>query len=165
MSKKWKWGLGFAAAIVVLVVLASRMFVAAMQDEWSADRAAVAAAYGKTILAKVHTVQRFEGDQEVTVIQGEDKIGQPLIVWVNGDNAHTEMAADGITAAQAEANVKGKQPAAQVLRTMPGLMNGQPVWEVFYKVHSDKDNRDHYFYDYYTFKDGTFIDTWRLTIQ
>ncbi|UUZ79408.1 DUF5590 domain-containing protein [Paenibacillus sp. P26] len=165
MRRKWKIILGSAAVLAVLLFLAARLFSAVMDGEWAAQRSAVSEAYTKTILAKVKKVDRFVGDKSYQVIQGEDKIGQPLIVWVDGENIHTEMAADGISSEKAEENVKAKRPVAEILRTVPGMMNGQPVWEVFYKLRSEQDKRDHYFYDYYTFKDGALIDTWRLTIQ
>src|SRR5206468_5249291 len=122
--------LGSSAALVILLFLAARLFSAVMDGEWAAQRSAVSEAYAKTILAKVTKVDRFVGDQAFQDIQGEDKIGQPLIVWVNGETVHSEMASDGITSVKADENVTNRQPESEILRTIPGMMNGQPVWDV-----------------------------------
>lgn len=165
MFTRWKIGIAAVALFIALLAAAWWLFSSVMNPEWSMQRAAISEAYAKTVLAKAAKVDRFVGDETFTVIQGEDKIGQPLIVWVSDKNTiYTEMASGGITAAQAEDALKARQPEAELIRVMPGMQNGQPVWELFYKVRAE-DKREHYFYDYYAFKDGGYIDTWRLTIQ
>lgn len=153
----------FAAAVVCIGMIFA--FRAVTEPEWDVQRMAVQTAYEKTILAKAVKVERFVGDKTYTVIYGEDKIGQPVYVWVADDEIRTEMGSAGVNADQAEAMVTAKHPQADVLRVMLGIQDGQPVWEVFYKMKPENASRVQYFYDYYTFKDGQPLDTWRLSIQ
>ncbi|MCP3772405.1 DUF5590 domain-containing protein [Paenibacillus sp. MZ04-78.2] len=164
MRKAWKITIIAGTAAVVIVTGMIMAFNSIMDKEWTEQRAAILAAYEKTILTKAMKVERFVAEKSYTVITGEDKIGQPIYVWVGQDEMHTEMGSSGIDAAQAEAKVRTAHPEAKVLRTTPGIRSGQLVWEVFYKLQPEGKIEQH-FYDYYTFKDGQAIDTLRLTIQ
>ncbi|PZE21907.1 DUF5590 domain-containing protein [Paenibacillus xerothermodurans] len=157
-----------AAAVVItsLLLFFSIRFVNSVQeDEWKIQRTAVLTAYEKTILTKVNKVERFVGEKPYTVIQGEDKIGHKMIVWVGEDSLHTQMASEGLAVENVEPLVLARQPGAEVLRSTPGILNGMFVWEVFYNVSSEESGDDRYYYDYYNFKDGSHIDTYRLSIQ
>ncbi|TVY11657.1 cell wall elongation regulator TseB-like domain-containing protein [Paenibacillus cremeus] len=164
-GRKWKVWLLTVAILVGAVILASWMFTTVMDDEWGSQREAVQSAYEKTILTKAVKVDRFVGEKSYTVIQGEDKIGQPVLVWVGQDEVRSEMASNGITAEQAQNQTLAKQPDAEVLRVTPGMMNGTAVWEVFYKQLPEGEVKEQYYYDYYRFADGQPVDTWRLSIQ
>ncbi|WP_284640151.1 cell wall elongation regulator TseB-like domain-containing protein [Paenibacillus silviterrae] len=164
IAKRWKWITLIVVAVSLGIFLSAKMFTGIMEPEWSVQRAAVQQAYEKTILAKADKVERFVGDQIYTVIQGKDKIGQPVIVWVSENDIRTEMASSGITSEQAKQGLLSQQPDAEILRIQPGILDGQPVWEVFYKREPEGEKEKHY-YTYYKFTDGSLIDTWRLNIQ
>jgi uncharacterized protein YpmB len=108
-------------------------------------------------------VDSFYGDEPFQIVYGEDKIGQKVVVWVSGHEVHTEMAAEGFTEDQVRETMFKKDPGFEILRIMPGKKAGDYVWEVFYKKKDDSGTR--YFYDYYTFSSGTYIDTYRLSLQ
>jgi uncharacterized protein YpmB len=163
-TAKWKWALMLVAAIAVLTVTVYQVYTRIMEPEWVVQRDAVKAAYEKTVLTKANKVERFVGDQIYTVIQGEDKIGQPVIVWVSEQEVRSAMGSSGVTAEQANTSTVTQYPDAEIIRTMPGIMEGQPVWEVFYK-RKQENGEDRHFYSYYTFAEGKLIDTWRLNIQ
>ena len=51
----------------------------------------------------------------------------------------------------------------EIERVMPGKLGNDYVWEVFYKKKENSGTR--YFYDYYKFKDGLYMDTYRLSLH
>lgn len=165
MSKRWKFAAISIAAAAVLCIGMIFAFRTVTEKEWDVQRLAVQTAYEKTLLAKAIKVERFVSDKSYIVIYGEDKIGQPVYVWVSDDDIRTEMGSAGMNADQAKELVKAKHPQADVLRTMLGIQDGRPVWEVFYKMKPDGMSHVQYFYDFYSFKDGQPIDTWRLSTQ
>ncbi|WP_281887018.1 DUF5590 domain-containing protein [Paenibacillus sp. YYML68] len=165
MSKYWKWGLSFAAMLVASLLLINWLFHVISSAEWNTQRAAVQTAYEKTVLVKTHKVERFVGDQAYTVITGEDKVGRRLYVWVGDEGLRTELAANGLDIEAVKAKVLEKQPRARVLRVTPGIQGDRLIWEVFYKLIPEGQSDEQHFYDYYTFYEGSWIDTWRLTIQ
>ncbi|MFE5317220.1 DUF5590 domain-containing protein [Paenibacillus sp. NPDC056579] len=162
---KIKIAVAAVAAAALLLFFGLRFINAVQEDEWKIQRSAVQTAYEKTILTKADKVERFVGDKAYTVIRGEDKIAQKLIVWVGEDEIFTQMQSDGVTEEQVLSVLQTKQPTADVLRTMPGVLNGNLVWEAFYKLPADETGSERFYYDYYSFKDGAWLDTYRLSIQ
>lgn len=152
----------FVAASLIFVL--SRFYLHIQNSNWSTNAKAVEIAYKQSILAKAIKVEAFHGDESFHVIHGEDKIGQPIIVWVSGQaDVHTEMVEESFKEEQIREIMQTKQPDAELLRIMPGKLRDQFVWEVFYKKQEAAGQR--YYYDYYQFHDGTYIDTWRLSLQ
>jgi uncharacterized protein YpmB len=163
LKRGWRWLVGGAVLCILAGYLFIRSFYALQEGEWSVERNAVLTAYQKSILVKPLKVERFVGNKAYTVIEGEDKIGQPVIVWVSDDEVVTEMAADGVNKEVIEAKMQEEQPDAALMRITPGKVNDQLVWEAFYKIKADNDFK--YFYNHYSFRDGALIDTYRLSLQ
>jgi uncharacterized protein YpmB len=149
--------------LVTLIFFLSRFYMNVQHEHWADGASAVETAYQKSILAKATKVEAFYGDKPLKIIFGEDKIGQKVIVWVSDNDVHSEMAAEGFTEEQVRSLMLGKDPNFELLRVMPGMIEGKYVWEVFYKKKLDTGTR--YYYDYYNFKDGTYIDTYRLSLH
>jgi uncharacterized protein YpmB len=157
-----------AAAIVaaaLLLFLGMHFFNSVQEKEWALQRTDVQTAYQKSNLTKASKVETFVGEKTYTIIHGENKIGQKLIVWVGGNEVYSQMAADGVTVEAIKAILLTRQPTANMKRIVPGVLNGNLVWEVFYKIDAEESNPDRYYYDYYSFKDGSWTDTYRLSIQ
>jgi uncharacterized protein YpmB len=149
----------------LLLFFGIRFVSAVQEDEWKIQRSAVQTAYEKTILTKAIKMDRFVGEKPYSVIQGEDKIGNKVVVWVGDDNIYTQMASEGLSVEEIKMTVLSRHPEAEIVRLMPGILNGNFVWEAFYKVAPEDSGNGRYYYDYYLFKDGTYIDTYRLSIQ
>lgn len=149
--------------IVTLGVVLSRFYLNVQNEHWDSKRAAVETAFEKSIMTKAVKVDFFYGEEPFRIVYGEDKLGQDLIVWVSDKDVHTEMASESFTEDQVRDAVMKKNPDAEIERIMPGKLGQEYVWEVFYKKINDSGTR--YFYDYYKFKDGSYIDTWRLSLQ
>nr|WP_240343878.1 DUF5590 domain-containing protein [Paenibacillus sp. SYP-B3998] len=130
---------------------------------WGENSKAVETAYEKTILAKATKVDSFYGDEPLKIVYGEDKIGQPVIVWVSDKDVHTEMSSESFSEDQVREIMLKKGTDFEVERVLPGKLGDDYVWEVFYKKQDDSGTR--YFYDYYKFKDGTYMDTYRLSLH
>ncbi|WP_282935596.1 DUF5590 domain-containing protein [Paenibacillus sp. RC67] len=153
------------AAVALILFFGGRFINAVQEDEWKIQRSAVQTAYQKTLLTKAVKVERFVGDKSYTVIYGEDKIGQQVIVWVGEDEIFSQMAADGVSEDKVDSLVQAKHANADILRTMPGVLGGKLIWESMYKLPADETGSEKYYYDYYSFNDGAYLDTWRLSIQ
>lgn len=146
-----------AAAILFGLYLFMDTIIA---PEWDGKRRAVETAYAETMLAKAERVEPFVGSEPYTIVYGEDKIGHKMIVWVSESERHAAYETEGITREAAEAKVIGANPANRILRSTPGKLDEDYVWEVYYERNQDGVTR--YFYDYYRFADGALLDTLRL---
>ncbi|MBP1961918.1 DUF5590 domain-containing protein [Paenibacillus aceris] len=149
--------------ILTLGVVLSRFYLNVQNAHWDSKRTAVEIAFEKSIMTKADNVDFFYGDEPFRIVYGEDKLGQGVIVWVSDKDVHTEMASEGFTQDQIRDAVMKKYPGVEIDRIMPGKLGQEYVWEVFYKKIDDSGTR--HFYDYYKFKDGSYIDTYRLSLQ
>jgi uncharacterized protein YpmB len=161
MLTKKKTIIGSIAIFSLLLFGLSQFFQTIQASAWSEERQAVDTAYQKTIMAKATKVDVFVGTQTYQIVYGEDAIGQPIIVWIGESEIHTEYAADGLKEKDLRTKFAEKEPTAKLLRTMPGKLNATFVWEVFYEKKGTS-GKVNYYYDYVTFKEGTFIDTYDL---
>lgn len=149
--------------VATLVIVLSRFYLNVQNEHWDEKRVAVEKAYVGSMMTKASKVDFFYGDEAFQIVYGENKLGQSLIAWVSDKEVHTEMTDEAFTEAQARDAVLKKAPGSQIERVMPGKLGNYYVWEVFYKTKDDRGTR--YFYDYYAFKDGSFLDTYRLSLQ
>jgi uncharacterized protein YpmB len=163
-KRKWKRIVMVGIFVLATLIFAlSRFYLNVQGNHWDEKSAAVETAYEKSVLAKASKVESFYGDQPMHIVFGEDKIGHKVIVWVTDKDVHAEMADDAFTEEQVREIMLKKDPNLELMRVMPGFIEGQYVWEVFYKKQIDGGTR--YFYDYYKFHDGTYIDTYRLSLH
>ena len=153
--------LGSLFILAILIVALAQFYHSMEAPVWAEDDQAVTIAYQKTILAKAVKVDSFIGDQSYKIIFGEDAIGQPIIVWVSAAEIHTEYTADGITEKALRAKFKLKEPTAKLMRIVPGKLQNEFVWELYYKK-ADANGQQHYYYDYNKFSDGSLLDTYSL---
>ncbi|WP_245375971.1 cell wall elongation regulator TseB-like domain-containing protein [Paenibacillus eucommiae] len=160
----WKRNLIITVFILgTLIFVLSRFYINVQSEYWSEESKAVQTAYAKSALKKASKVEAFYGDKPLQIISGEDENGEQIFVWVAGEEVHVEKAADAASEQQIRDTMKQKDPALELMRVMPGLIEGKYVWEVFYKKKEASGTR--YYYDYYHFHDGSFIDTYRLSLQ
>ncbi|GFZ90010.1 hypothetical protein GCM10008018_40390 [Paenibacillus marchantiophytorum] len=149
--------------VVTLGVVLSRFYLNVQDEHWDEKSKAVEKAYEKSIMTKATNVDFFYGDEPLQIVYGEDKLGQGVIVWVSDKDTHTEMTADAITEDQVRETMLKKDADFEIERVIPGKLGQEYVWEVFYKKQEDSGTR--YFYDYYKFKDGSYLDTYRLSLH
>jgi uncharacterized protein YpmB len=161
MKKRWLWG--FVLGVALLLFGAYQFYTAIHAAEWSREDAAVWAAYRNTVLAKASRVESFVGDKPYYIVQGEDKLGQSVIVWVGEDEIHAEYERDGVSGDELLAAWREADPDKQLIRIRPGKIDDVYVWEIFYaKIDNGKKR---YYYDYFRFSDGAPVDTYRLTLR
>lgn len=149
--------------VATLGVVLSRFYLNVQNEHWEEKRVAVEKAYNGSMMTKASKVDFFYGDEPVQIVYGENKLGQHLIAWVSGENVHSEMTDEGFPEEQVRAAVVKKAPNSEIERVIPGKLGNDYVWEVFYKLKDDRGTR--YFYDYYRFIDGTYLDTYRLSLH
>jgi uncharacterized protein YpmB len=157
---KWFWGTILSVAL--LAVVSVRLFQTIHAQEWQEEDIAVNIAYHKTAMVQATKAEPYVGEQPYTIVFGTDKLGQQLIVWVGTDRIHSEYAKDGIPMDELQARWQEDDLGKQLLRVTPAELNGEYGWEMYYK--KTEDGKDKFYYDYLRFRDGSLIDTYRLTL-
>lgn len=163
MPSKWKWVLNSLGIVILVVIILFQINNWIHKDEWKVQDDAIQLAKQKSTIQTVTKVERFVGDETSYVVFGKDPQLQDIIVWVTNLETHSEWAKDGITEQDALNKVKARDPANQVIRTTAAIWFEQFAWEVYYKKKEEQETR--YFYDYYRFDDGQYLDTYSLSIR
>lgn len=152
-----------AAALVLLLVGAGFYYRAIQKDHYAQLEEARRAALEQTDMAVIEDMWRFAGDDVCYVAYGTDAEDRALYVWIRAGEAAAFPADSGIGGDEAAERTKQAAGDADILRVVPGMLDGEPVWEVFYEREEESGVRR--YYDYYRFRDGTLVDTLRLNAE
>lgn len=153
-----------ALALLLLLVVAAGLYYRAIQHDHHAMMAqAREIARQEAGLVEIAGIERFSGERAWYVVSGHDAEGNPLFVWVTDGEVKVESAANGITREEAERLTRQRKEDIGILRIVPGMLEGEPVWEVYYEM--DENGKTRRYYDYYRFSDGTPVNTLRLNAE
>ncbi|GGF89115.1 cell wall elongation regulator TseB-like domain-containing protein [Paenibacillus abyssi] len=146
--------------LAMLLFLALNLYYRSIQSgEWTEQRRVESIAMESTELTKVKRIDKHVWDSVSWVLQGTDAEQQELFVWVTNDTAEAVPASAGLSKAQIKAAVTQSKPDIDIIRILPGLLNGERVWEVYY---SRDENVRKYYYEFYRFADGSFVTIFNL---
>ena len=153
--------MSLAFVIVILVVI---LFYREIQDDhWRSEKKAVRIALEQTEIVKVDETRPFVGDTSYIVVTGWDEDDNRWISWVGEQEIHAERADAGVSRSELRAVLTDRDPEAQILRIMPGKWRDHWAWEIFYKKETEQGTR--HYYDYYTFAEGTHLDSYILAVE
>src|SRR5690554_5581002 len=93
--RKWIWSI--VGVIVCLLMLFLWFYNTVKEDFDKAERKAIQWAYELTSLTEVDRVEFFAGATNYTIVFGNDKDGEDLLVWVSDEIIHEEKASDGVS--------------------------------------------------------------------
>lgn len=151
-----------AILLLVLITVALVFFYRTIHgEEWARREAAAKSVTEHTYMATIDRVESFVGEKPYMIVFGKDAVGKEAIYWVDGNNVHMEYASAGIAESDVRQKVSEQNGDNEIVRVLPGVLNGTYVWEVFYKRTEDDGTR--HYYGYYRFDNGAEIDTWRLS--
>ncbi|MEB3101306.1 cell wall elongation regulator TseB-like domain-containing protein [Ferviditalea candida] len=149
-------GLGFFVIAAIILVFYNLI----QRDHWQQQNTAIKQAKAQTNLVSVTGLDYYAGEAEYTIIYGKDSRQRDMIVWAGNGQVHAEYTADGIVKSAVEANFHKEAPNARIIRIVPGVLNGNYIWEVFYQT--AEDGKSKYYYKFYRFSDGEWIDTFYM---
>lgn len=153
----------WAAVIVVAAGIGLVKYYQAVQrDYWSDRHEVLERALAETPLENAEAVEPIHGEREAFVLFGTDGDGRELIVIVS-DEVRFVYADEGVSRNAVEVFWRQKHEDGKVIHTLPVLRGGDIVWEVFSLRPTDKGDR--YFYDYYRFADGEWLETLTLSLK
>ena len=142
-------------ALLVWLVLYYR---AIQMPHWTEQREAEAFALETTELASVEHSYKHVWDQVSWIVSGLNDHDEPVMVWIAAEGEPIVMrSGDGLTEEAILGKFESSNPEAEPIRIQAGLFSGTPVWEVYYK------DGGRAYYAFYTFYDGTYIDTYQLS--
>jgi uncharacterized protein YpmB len=155
-----KWLFLIVACLLLLITFFFIYFREIQGPEWSAIKEAKEQATKAADLASINDVYHHIWSKESWVVEGVNQADEKVFVWLTEDNLPKIIKAEDAVSEQTLKNsFKNEKPDANIKRIQPGLLGGKPIWEVYY---DDGQKPLHSLYDFYSFDNGTFIDSYKL---
>lgn len=155
---KWTLGVLAAAMLTAAFIVSTYRTIRAPMEAF--ERSALARLQAAGLVADIEKSSVFFGDEPVLVVFGQTRDGRRTVAWVTPTVTHAVYADDGVGEEYVRRAVAERVPGARVIRVLPGVFQGEYVWEVYYRA--EHDGRERSFYDYYRFEDGRWLETIRL---
>ncbi|MFF2482205.1 DUF5590 domain-containing protein [Paenibacillus sp. NPDC058071] len=167
--KRWAAVIGVLLAALIGASLIYYQMIHA--GSWSEERQAQQQAANAAGLTEIGKTTKYVWDKPYWIVEGKNEAGEDLYVFIElskeetaeGSVASAEPRIIKATEAYGKENLiasfSAQKPDADIKRIQPGTLNGELVWEVYY---SRKEDMTKYYYDFYKFGDGTFIDQYKL---
>ncbi|WP_028561248.1 DUF5590 domain-containing protein [Paenibacillus pinihumi] len=154
-----RWVLLIVTVLMLIFLLLNLYYRSTQQDIWKQEREAEQVAAQAAGLVHITSATKHVWNQIAWIVQGTDESGEDKMVWVVGDKADSVLSSSGISKDQITEKVLASKPDADIIRVQPGLLDGEKIWEVFYKRN---ETTEKYYYEFYKFSDGSFITIYNL---
>ncbi len=127
-----KWLLIIGVLVIGFITSSTVVYVNAINPLKSAQEKAVKIAREETSLTGVDDFNLYNGDESYYVLQGRNKNGTKLIVWIPEKKGKiiVKKASDGITRQEAIGIVSGEINSDTIISVKLGMEKGIPLWEV-----------------------------------
>ncbi|SFS80652.1 DUF5590 domain-containing protein [Paenibacillus sp. BC26] len=150
-----------SAALIILILVALNWYYRSVQSPvWREEQAAEAEAKDRGSLSSVDSSYHYVWDEPVWIVKGKDHNGDATYVWLKQNESITLRADEGLAKADIKERFLLGKPDADISHLKLGLFGGQPVWEIFYS--RDQAGVTNHYYEFYRFRDGVFLITYKL---
>ncbi|AZN40757.1 cell wall elongation regulator TseB-like domain-containing protein [Paenibacillus albus] len=156
----WRWVLLVSFSIIVILAGLNVFYRSVQSPVWEEERNIEDQAMQIGSLSSVDSSYHYVWDEPVWVVSGKDHNNDITYVWLKKDESITLRADQGKTKAEIKESFMLNKPDASVEHIKLGLFGGEPVWEVFYE--RNQAGEETHFYEFYRFRDGSFVVSYKL---
>ncbi|WHY84418.1 DUF5590 domain-containing protein [Neobacillus novalis] len=145
-----KWILFLVLFIVVVLGISIKVYFSSVEPVKAAEIKAVALANEKTALSKVVDFHIYSGLETVDVIEGKDKKGEEIIIWIpeKSKNLIVKKASDGLSKEEAIQKLLEEKNPQKIISVRLGMEKNIPLWEIYYR--SENNLINYYYIDFET---------------
>lgn len=163
MTRTTKYVFGALSLVLLLLVLLIVLYIQAERPAWAMKQNAEQEVMHQYDLQRVTKTELFNGTKPYQIVFGVDAQDRKVIVWHSKTKDHEELAANGVNEQQIKTIIEQYGPDTSIIHILPGVWDGQYVWESCYSRIIG--GRKQYFYDYNQFKNGEHIITLKVTLN
>ncbi|RHW41277.1 peptidase [Neobacillus notoginsengisoli] len=134
-----KFFIGLAVFLAIAAGIAGWIYSNATSPIRAAEKKATEIAMQEAELTDPHRFHVYYGKETVFVVEGKNKKGDEIIVWIpekektnNEKKAIVRLASNGVTKNEAIRMVQAEKKPKKVISTRLGMEDGIPFWEVYY---------------------------------
>ncbi|WP_127566855.1 cell wall elongation regulator TseB-like domain-containing protein [Paenibacillus xylaniclasticus] len=152
-----------ALSLVLLLAIIAGIniwYQSIFKDTWSEEKQAKNRAIEAASLTEIDRLSKFVWDETAWVVEGTREDGEQVFVWLRESVTDTVYASRSVSKDQIRLTMESKKPDARIEHIRPGIAGGEHIWEVYYSRIEGGQRK--YMYDFYSFENGTLIDTFKL---
>lgn len=140
-----KWIFIPIIVLIVIIGLFIKVYFSSVQPVKAAEKKAVSLAKDKVQLSEVDDFHIYNGIETVNVIEGKDKKGSKVIVWIpeKSKKVIIKKAKDGITKEEAIKKLLQEKQPKKIISVRLGMEKNIPLWEIYYR---SENNLINYYY-------------------
>ncbi|OCA90901.1 peptidase [Bacillus sp. FJAT-27225] len=122
--------------IALLLGGAGWIYAKATEPVRAAEEKAIERAIKEADLDEAAKFTLFNGEETIYVVEGKNKKGESIIVWMPEKDGKTVVhkKGDGLTRQDAINKVFEEKNPEEVISIRPGMEEGIPFWEVYYST-------------------------------
>ncbi|MCM3566818.1 DUF5590 domain-containing protein [Neobacillus mesonae] len=144
-----KWILSISIILAVIIVgTAIKIYFSSMQPVKAAEAKALKQAADK--VKEIDDFHIYNGQEQVNVIEGKNKRGQKVIVWIPNKSKKVivRKAKDGLTKEDAVNKLLKEKSPKKIISVRLGMEKNIPLWEIYYR--SENNLMNYYYIDFET---------------
>lgn len=130
-----KWIFIVVLLFLIMIGVPIRVYVKAMAPVNTAEKQALALASKTVSFSKVNDFHIYNGLESIDVIEGINKQGENIIVWIpeKSKKVIVKKAKDGLTKEQAIQKLLDENKPKQIISVSLGMEKDIPLWEIYYR--------------------------------
>ncbi|AJY77130.1 DUF5590 domain-containing protein [Paenibacillus beijingensis] len=161
LMSRTKWTVLITVLALIIVLLLNAEYRSMQAPRWSEEAQIMAEVKQKASLASVDEAHKYVWDRTVWVTRGVNGSGEAFYIWYgDGKVLSTIPASEAQTAKSIRDRLLAQSPDVDITHSISGMINGEPAWELLYSRIENGARK--YFYDFYDFRSGNLIETYRL---
>ena len=140
-----KWIIIPVIVLIVIIGLFLKVYFSSVQPVKAAEKKAVSLAKDKVQLSEVDDFHIYNGIETVNVIEGKNKKGSKVIVWIpeKSKKVYIKKAKDGLTKQKAIQKLLQEKKPKKIISVRLGMEKNIPLWEIYYR---SENNLINYYY-------------------
>jgi uncharacterized protein YpmB len=131
--------------VVILIGVFIKVYISAVEPVNAAEKKAVSLSKGKVQFSEVLDFHIYHGLETVNVIEGKNKKGEDIIVWIpeKSKKILVDKSKNGLSKEEAIQRVIDEKKPKKIISARLGMENDIPLWEIYYR---SENNLINYYY-------------------
>jgi uncharacterized protein YpmB len=149
-----KWLLFLGVFVLVFLGILVKVYLSAVDPVKTAEKKAVSLAKEKVQISEVDDFHIYHGLETVNVIEGKNKKGEKIIVWIPDKTKKISVtkAKNGLSKEEAIQKLLQEKHPKKIIAVRLGMEKNIPLWEIYYRSENNLIN-----YYYVNFETGEWL--------
>ncbi|EKN69574.1 hypothetical protein BABA_09116 [Neobacillus bataviensis LMG 21833] len=145
-----KWIIFLGLFVVVIIGMLIKVYFSAVEPIKVAEKKAITLANKKVQISKVQDFHIYNGLEAINVIEGNNKKGEKVIVWIpnKSKKVFVKKAKDGLSKEEAVQKLLQERNPQKIISVRLGMEKNIPLWEIYYR--SDNNLINYYYVHFET---------------